>query len=189
DYRSFSGQLTFAPKETTKTVRIEILDDLTAEPTESFSLFLSAPVNATIARTTANVTIIDDDSGFTVDQGGAGDDTYTIVDSTDKIAESPGGGVDTVFSDVTYTLPANVENLTLTGSDPINGTGNNSANTITGNDAVNTLSGLNGNDKLIGGLGGDSLIGGKDSDLCTGGGGADFFVFNSTTGSDTVTDF
>ena len=58
----------------------------------------------------------------------------------------------------------NIENLTLTESSDINGTGNNSANTITGNSGDNTLIGAGGNDILNGGLGNDRLVGGKGSD-------------------------
>jgi serralysin len=53
---------------------------------------------------------------------------------------------DTVTASVTTTLPANVENLTLTGTTAINGTGHAGNNVITGNSANNTLTGLNGND-------------------------------------------
>ncbi|MFM5890240.1 MAG: beta strand repeat-containing protein, partial [Dolichospermum sp.] len=53
---------------------------------------------------------------------------------------------DTLSAAATTTLPTNVENLTLTGTTAINGTGNAGNNVITGNGANNTLSGLNGND-------------------------------------------
>ena len=82
---------------------------------------------------------------------------------------------------MTFTLAANVENLTLTGSAAINGTGNALANVITGNTGANTLGGGDGADTLTGGLGADRL---------TGGTGADSFRFVTTgDGSDTITDF
>ena len=54
---------------------------------------------------------------------------------------------------MTYTLGANVENLTLTGTTAINGTGNALDNVLTGNSANNTLTGGDGNDTLDGGAG------------------------------------
>jgi hypothetical protein len=53
---------------------------------------------------------------------------------------------DTLSASVTTTLPGGVENLTLTGTAAINGTGNANNNVLRGNSANNTLTGLDGND-------------------------------------------
>ncbi len=53
---------------------------------------------------------------------------------------------DTLTANVTTTLPANVENLTLTGTTNINGTGNTLNNIITGNSGNNILNGATGID-------------------------------------------
>jgi Ca2+-binding RTX toxin-like protein len=105
---------------------------------------------------------------------------------------------------VTYTLPADVENLTLVGLATISGTGNIVDNVIIGNGAANTLNGdagndvlrgENGNDVLFGGAGSDTLIGGIGVDTLTGGTEADTFVFESlnnmgiATRRDVITDF
>jgi len=80
-----------------------------------------------------------------------------MVDSaTDIINEASTGGTDAVQSSVNFTLGANLENLTLTGSTAINGTGNTLDNTITGNSGNNTLIGGAGSDTLIGGGGIDT---------------------------------
>ena len=82
----------------------------------------------------------------------------------DSIIENANQGTDTVFTTITYTLAANVENLTLEGTTAINGTGNDLNNTITGNTAANVLIGGAGNDILNGGAGADTLIGGVGND-------------------------
>jgi len=73
--------------------------------------------------------------------GGQGDDTYEVDNPGDIVGEVSYYGRDLVNSSITYTLPADVENLTLTGTAAINGTGNNLGNTIVGNSANNTLTG------------------------------------------------
>jgi len=114
--------------------------------------------------------------------GGADNDTYIVDNTGDTITELAGGGLDLVRSSVTYTLSANVENLTLTGT-AIGGTGNELDNVLTGNSSNNNLSGLAGNDTLLGGAGNDTLAGGAGNDTIDGGTGNDSMVGGS--GDDT----
>jgi Ca2+-binding RTX toxin-like protein len=90
--------------------------------------------------------------------GGKGDDTYIVDNSGDIIAEFLNSGTDTVESSLTWTLKANLENLTLTGSANLNGTGNSLNNTLTGNTGNNVLDGGAGTDRLVGGLGNDTYL-------------------------------
>jgi Ca2+-binding RTX toxin-like protein len=90
--------------------------------------------------------------------GGLGDDTYVVQNTGDVIVEAADEGTDSLQSSVSYTLSANLENLTLTGSADINGTGNASANVIEGNSGSNLLDGGSGADTLVGGLGNDSYV-------------------------------
>jgi Ca2+-binding RTX toxin-like protein len=92
--------------------------------------------------------------------GGAGNDTYTVDAAGDVVTENANEGTDTVQASISYTLGANVENLTLTGGTSLSATGNGDANLITGNSAANTLSGLAGNDTLDGAGGADTMAGG-----------------------------
>ncbi|MFN9560214.1 MAG: beta strand repeat-containing protein [Dolichospermum sp.] len=97
--------------------------------------------------------------------GGLGDDIYIVDSITDIVTELTRRGTDTIQSSVTLTLAANFENLTLTGTAAINGTGNAVSNVITGNSGNNTLNGGAGNDTLDGGAGNDNLIGGVGDDI------------------------
>jgi Ca2+-binding RTX toxin-like protein len=89
--------------------------------------------------------------------GGDGDDTYVITDANDTISDT--SGTDTVQISLTYTLVAALENLILTGTVAINGSGNASGNNISGNAANNTLEGGSGADTLQGNAGDDTLEG------------------------------
>jgi Ca2+-binding RTX toxin-like protein len=144
-------------------------------------------------------------------EGGDGDDTYHVDSPGDVVSEVWANyngfklycdGVDTVVASVDFTLPHAVEHLILvSGTVPLDGTGNAGNNVITGNDGINTLTGLagedtlvgrGGNDALVGGAGGDILHGGLGSDTLTGGPDGDLFVFDTAPekGSpDAITDF
>jgi Ca2+-binding RTX toxin-like protein len=90
--------------------------------------------------------------------GGTGNDLYYVDHAGEMIVENPGEGTDTVHASISYTLGANLENLTLTGSANINATGNGSDNAIVGNSGNNNLTGLGGADTLDGGAGIDTVI-------------------------------
>ncbi|NNC01058.1 calcium-binding protein, partial [Corallococcus exiguus] len=94
----------------------------------------------------------------------------------DVVSEQAGGGSDLVITSVSYTLSADVENLTGATAGPL---------VLKGNTIANVIKGNIGADKLYGGLGKDSLTGDK---------GRDVFVFNTKVDSkklnvDKVTDF
>ncbi|WP_127996247.1 Calx-beta domain-containing protein [Piscinibacter defluvii] len=118
--------------------------------------------------------------------GGAGNDNFLVDNAGDIVVEAAGGGTDTVLSNRTYTLLANLENLTLTGSSAINGTGNTLNNVLTGNGANNSLNGGSGNDTLIGGLGADTMIGGAGNDLMVVDNAGDVVTEAAAGGTDTV---
>ena len=125
--------------------------------------------------------------------GGPGNDVYVVGESSDAVREYAGEGTDSVYSSVSHTLRDNVERLYLTGTAPVNGTGNGLANLLTGNGAANVLTGGAGNDTLRGGDGADTLAGGIGNDTLAGGYGTDTFLFNTalnrTTNVDRITGF
>jgi Ca2+-binding RTX toxin-like protein len=109
-------------------------------------------------------------------QGGAGNDTYVVLNAGDTIVEQAGQGTDTIETTLsTYFLTAaNVENLTGISA---------SGQTLVGGAIGNVITGGAGNDVLDGGLGADTLIGNA---------GADSFLFDSALGGgnvDTIQDF
>ncbi|CAM8658596.1 RTX calcium-binding nonapeptide repeat [Paracoccaceae bacterium] len=112
--------------------------------------------------------------------GGAGNDTY-VTDGGDTITEVANAGTDTVQSSATITLGQHIENLTLTDSAEINGTGNTGSNILTGNSAANSISGGGGDDTIIGGAGNDTLDGGTGNDSMSGGANNDTYVVDSSS--------
>jgi VCBS repeat-containing protein len=137
-------------------------------------------------------------SGIDTLIGGLGNDSYIVDNIGDAVVEnsSLATEIDSVSSSINYTLPANVENLILTGT-AINGIGNTLNNVLTGNGGANkllggagadTLNGGAGVDTLNGNSGADILNGGLGNDILTGGTGNDIFQLTNLS-KDTITDF
>jgi uncharacterized repeat protein (TIGR01451 family) len=61
DYQATSGRLVFDPGVTNLTLSVPVFGDTLSESNETFSVVLSNPTNATIARGQALVTIVDND--------------------------------------------------------------------------------------------------------------------------------
>jgi Ca2+-binding RTX toxin-like protein len=93
-------------------------------------------------------------------RGGTGDDTYVMRSSPDAIVEFAGQGADRVISSESFVLNSaqEIENLFLTGSADIDGTGNGLNNGLGGNSGNNVLDGGPGADSMSGGAGNDTYV-------------------------------
>lgn len=136
--------------------------------------------------------------------GGAGDDIYFVNDSSVVITEDADGGRDTVFTDVDFVLPDNVEMIETKGysSGEITVWGNAADNVVTladsrqtayggaGNDTIfaagsySTAFGEAGNDRIIGGILDDFLDGGEGNDAIYARSGDDILL--GRAGNDTL---
>ena len=139
-------------REGTDTVQASVTYSLAAN-VENLTLTGTLAINGT---GNAMDNVLTGNSAANVLIGSAGNDTY-VVGAGDTVVENINEGIDTVQSDLTYTLGGNVENLTLTGSAPIGGTGNDMDNVLVGNSSVNVLVGGLGNDTYIVGAG-DTVV-------------------------------
>jgi Ca2+-binding RTX toxin-like protein len=118
-------------------------------------------------------------SGATTLAGGLGANTFVVSNSAAVVVANPAAFSNAIWSTVDYVMPANVANLTLTGSGNLTARGNGLNDLITGNA---------GNDTLIGGSGADTVVAGTGGGTMIGGTGADTFVLASGSGGQTVID-
>ncbi len=140
---------------------VESLSTITWELSDSLDLAGNALANHLFGNAGPNR--LDGKGGADTMIGREGDDTYLIDDIGDRIFEYGGGGVDTVYASISYTLAANsdVEGLATIGPDATNAlnlTGNGLANNLTGNDGANQLDGKSGVDVMVGRAGNDKYF-------------------------------
>ncbi|RLJ61449.1 putative Ig domain-containing protein, partial [Sulfurisoma sediminicola] len=157
----------------------------TYTPPNSYVLLIGDSTNNVLVGTPNN-DLLDGLAGADDMSGGEGSDAYVVDNAGDLVTENPDEGTDGVRSAIAYTLPDNVENLTLTGSSNVNGIGNGADNVILGNAGANRLEGLGGNDSLDGGAGADVLIGGSGDDAYFVDNAADVVIESSAAGLDRV---
>ncbi|MDK2122631.1 calcium-binding protein [Parachitinimonas caeni] len=100
---------------------------------------------------------LDGGSGFDTLIGGAGNDVYIVDSLSDSVTELANDGLDTVRASVSYTLGANLEQLTLTGT-AISATGNAGNNLLVGNASANQIKGGKGDDRMEGEIGNDTYL-------------------------------
>lgn len=130
--------------------------------------------------------VLDGGGGADTMTGGTGDDSYFVDNAGDVVDERLGEGKDKVTSVISLVLGANIENLTLGGSNDLRGTGNELGNTITGNSGNNVLEGRDGSDTLDGKAGADTLIGGLGNDTFVVDTADDVIIEEAGGGTDTV---
>jgi Ca2+-binding RTX toxin-like protein len=162
-------------------------------------------------NTGAGNDVLDGQIGADSMSGGLGSDVYFVDNVGDQVAgETAEVGVyDTVWTAVSFTLPAEVEILILNGGNlVINGTGNQGAggvnpNLMLGNNAVNVLTAFGGDDVILGLDGNDTIsaggstaagynliVGGNGLDTMTAGSGHDYFAYtNISEAGDTINGF
>jgi Ca2+-binding RTX toxin-like protein len=139
--------------------------------------------NDTLFSSATGNSIVDRDTLL----GGSGDDLYIIKQSTNIVTELLNEGIDRVDAYTSYSLGANIENLSLLDplatniSGAFSATGNSLNNVLTGNSTGNVMSGKAGNDRLVGQNGNDVYVIDADLDL-----GVDTIVEISTGGIDAI---
>lgn len=164
---------------------IGFVENLTLQGTESIGAFGNDLDNRLTGNSGDNT--LDGRYGRDVMMGLGGNDTYYVDATWDRVVEADGGGIDTVYAYASFSIAFQfVENLMLSGEDPMNGIGNQLNNGIVGNGANNVIRGGGGDDTIYGGDGYDTIYGGVGREFMYGESGNDVFVFTGTADSGTT---
>jgi Ca2+-binding RTX toxin-like protein len=140
------------------TSAVETLSTAVQAGTERIDLFGNGFAQTLIGNFGAN--LLDGTGGGDTLIGLAGDDTYRVYGLDDAVVEAAGGGADIVYASGSFALGGGsaveaISTLSNAGSEAINLTGNELAQTIVGNFGVNVLDGGAGADTLFGLAGAD----------------------------------
>ena len=156
---NFTGKTFFVSPTTTGGASVSLLSQaqaMTLSGTAANDMLVGGAGNDTISG----------GAGADSMAGGAGDDIYYVDNPGDIVTEAVGGGTDTIYASVDYTLSATteVEALRANAADRVKLTGNAYSHTLVGNIGNDTLVGGAGNDTINGGAGADSMAGGAGND-------------------------
>ena len=186
--RTFSGNATFANAGAVS-LRVTASDDAGLSAADNFDLTVNLYSDLAVEGTSANDSLvghsgndlINGNAGADTMAGARGNDTYVVDDIDDVVTELANEGADLVQSSVTYTLAANVENLTLLGSSELDAIGNDLNNVLTGNAGANVLTDAAGDDTYDGAAGDDTFT---DTSTTSN----DSYFWGTGSGLDTLTD-
>jgi trimeric autotransporter adhesin len=159
--------------------------DLIGTGSQSPSEIVGNAGNDTLQARLGNSTLVAG-TGLSTLIGSSGTDVFIINNTADVVEETTNGRTNILFSSVTYTLPANVDVLNLTGSANLVATGNSDNDSMTGNAGDDTLIAGSGNDTLAAGGGLDTFIAGAGNDVFIVNNAGDVIESASATGANAV---
>jgi Ca2+-binding RTX toxin-like protein len=162
------------------TIGSEVDRLVTLDPSSTAALHLTGNASANEISGNAGANVIDGGAGADVMAGAAGDDIYFVDNAGDVVSEGSGGGYDTVFASVDYTITSQVERLVATDANST------AALNFTGNALANEISGNAGANHIDGGAGADVMSGGGGDDIYFVDNSADQVVETAGAGYDTV---
>ena len=147
-------------------------------PSNVNALVLTGSAALTATANSGNDTLVSN-TGIDTLVGGAGNDVFVVNNSLDVVKGASATSSNTVIASVDFTLPTNVNTLTLTGTASLKATGNAAADTITANSGNDTLTAVSTTKAT-------TLVGGAGNDVFVVNNTADVIVSASTTSNDTI---